>query len=59
MAFGCHQVLFKMDANGNGVLIERDRLYLSLGGRPENYDEEKYDGHLLLRVSSFNDNFYY
>ena len=41
MAFGCHRVFFKMDHSGAGVLIEKDRLYLSLGGRAELFNEEK------------------
>jgi len=30
-----------MDQNGTGVLIEKDNLYLSLGGRAEYFNSEK------------------
>jgi hypothetical protein len=31
-----------MDQNGTGVLIEKDNLYLSLGGRAEYFNTDKY-----------------
>lgn len=31
-----------MDQNGSGVLIEKDKLFLSLGGRAEFFNDEKY-----------------
>lgn len=36
------QVLFKMDINGNGLLIEHENLYLSMGERPENFSFDKF-----------------
>lgn len=42
LAFGCTRVLFKMDLNGHGVLIERDKLCLSLGNRADFFNFEKY-----------------
>ncbi|KZS14383.1 putative Exonuclease 1 [Daphnia magna] len=42
LAFGCPRVLFKMDQNGSGVLIEKDKLFLSLGGRAEFFNDEKF-----------------
>lgn len=41
LTFGCDRVLFKMDHGGSGVLIEKDKLYLSLGGRAEYFNQEK------------------
>lgn len=41
LAFGCPRVFFKMDQNGSGVLIEKDKLYLSLGGQMDFFNEEK------------------
>ncbi|XP_014476434.1 PREDICTED: exonuclease 1 isoform X2 [Dinoponera quadriceps] len=42
--FGCKKIFFKMDINGNGVLIEQDRLHLAMDMRPEqfNMDELRY-----------------
>ena len=40
--YGCSRVFFKMDLNGNGVLIEQANLYLSLGGKAKDYTIEKY-----------------
>lgn len=41
LAFGCPRVLFKMDQTGNGVLIEKDKLYLSLGDRADTFNDQK------------------
>ena len=41
LVFGCPRVLFKMDQAGAGVLIEKDKLYLSLGGRADFFNDEK------------------
>ena len=38
LVFGCPRVLFKMDQFGTGVLVEKDQLYLSLGG---SFNDEK------------------
>ncbi|XP_011860942.1 PREDICTED: exonuclease 1 isoform X2 [Vollenhovia emeryi] len=40
--FGCKKIFFKMDFNGNGVLIEQDRLYLAMDMKPEQFDMEKF-----------------
>ncbi|XP_071639073.1 exonuclease 1 isoform X1 [Temnothorax longispinosus] len=40
--FGCKKIFFKMDFNGNGVLIEQDRLYLAMDMRPEQFDMDKF-----------------
>ena len=55
LAFGCHRVFFKMDQHGAGVLIEWDKVYLSLGGRAEFFNIEKYGifgvgNYLLLTI---------
>ena len=42
LVFGCPRVLFKMDQTGAGVLIEKDRLYLSLGDEVDLFNGEKY-----------------
>jgi len=42
LTFGCTRVFFKMDHGGSGVLIEKDQLYLSLGGRAEYFNHEKF-----------------
>jgi len=41
LTFGCTRVFFKMDHGGSGVLIEREKLYLSLGGRAEYFNQDK------------------
>ncbi|GAB1869700.1 Exonuclease 1 [Camponotus japonicus] len=40
--FGCKKIFFKMDFNGNGVLIEQDRLHLAMNMRPEEFDMNKF-----------------
>lgn len=42
LAFGCPRVLFKMDQAGTGVLIEKEKLFLSLGGQADFFNDEKY-----------------
>lgn len=41
LAFGCPRILFKMDQAGTGVLIEKDKLFLSLGGQAEFFNDGK------------------
>lgn len=41
LAFGCPRVFFKMDHTGSGVLIEKERIPLSLGGRAEYFNSER------------------
>lgn len=36
------QVLFKMDINGNGLLIERDKLHISMGMRHDKFSIDKF-----------------
>ncbi|XP_032680722.1 exonuclease 1 [Odontomachus brunneus] len=40
--FGCKKIFFKMDLNGNGVLIEQDRLHLAMDMRPEQFNMDKF-----------------
>ena len=42
LVFGCPRVLFKMDQTGSGVLIEKDKLDLSLGWKVDIFNGEKY-----------------
>ena len=42
LVFGCPRVLFKMNQYGTGVLVEKDKLYLSLGGVAGSFHGEKY-----------------
>ncbi|EZA50275.1 Exonuclease [Ooceraea biroi] len=40
--FGCKRILFKMDFNGNGVLIEQDRLHLAMNVHSEQFHMDKF-----------------
>ncbi|XP_033215439.1 exonuclease 1 [Belonocnema kinseyi] len=40
--FGCNKIFFKMDINGNGLLVEQDRLHLAMGVRAEHFDMDKF-----------------
>ncbi|XP_039288080.1 exonuclease 1 [Nilaparvata lugens] len=40
--FGCKKVVFKLDPNGGGLLVDQDKLHLSMKCRPENYSFEKF-----------------
>ncbi|XP_050464717.1 exonuclease 1 isoform X1 [Cataglyphis hispanica] len=40
--FGCKKIFFKMDFNGNGILIEQDRLHLAMNIRPEEFNMDKF-----------------
>ncbi|VVC41537.1 Hypothetical protein CINCED_3A009116 [Cinara cedri] len=42
LLFGCKRVLFKMDQNGFGVLIEQDKIYLSMNMNPEQFSLDKF-----------------
>ncbi|XP_050531587.1 exonuclease 1 isoform X2 [Daktulosphaira vitifoliae] len=42
LLFGCKKVLFKMDQNGGGLLIEQDKLYLSMNIRPDQFTMDKF-----------------
>ena len=50
LAFGCPRVLFKMDQAGTGVLIEKDKLFLSLGGQADFFNDEKYGFVLKINI---------
>ncbi|XP_050430671.1 exonuclease 1 [Adelges cooleyi] len=42
LLFGCKKVLFKMDQNGGGLLIEQERLHLAMNMRPDLFTMEKF-----------------
>ncbi|XP_055528821.1 exonuclease 1 isoform X2 [Wyeomyia smithii] len=42
MLFGCSKVLFKLDLNGQGLMIEADKLYLAMGCKEEKYSFDKF-----------------
>uniref|UniRef100_A0A1B6EBA7 Exonuclease 1 n=1 Tax=Clastoptera arizonana TaxID=38151 RepID=A0A1B6EBA7_9HEMI len=42
LLFGCTRVLFKMDINGNGLLIEQDKLHISMDIRPAMFNMDKF-----------------
>ncbi|XP_068917130.1 exonuclease 1 [Tenebrio molitor] len=42
LLFGCKKVLYKMDVNGCGQLVEAEKLHLSMKMRPEKYSFDKF-----------------
>lgn len=40
--FGCSRIIFKLDINGNGKLVEAEKLYLSMNMRPDFYTFDKF-----------------
>ena len=40
--FGCDKVLFKLDINGNGVLVEMSKLNSCFGNKADNFSLEKF-----------------
>ncbi|XP_014207488.1 exonuclease 1 [Copidosoma floridanum] len=40
--FGCKKIFFKMDLAGYGVLVEQDRLHLSMGLRRDEFSMDKF-----------------
>ncbi|XP_076244848.1 exonuclease tos [Calliopsis andreniformis] len=40
--FGCKKVFFKMDINGNGLLVDQERLHLAMGLRAEHFSMENF-----------------
>lgn len=34
--------MFKLDLAGNGILVDQEKLYLSMGPRPETYSFDKF-----------------
>lgn len=42
LLFGCKRVLFKMDQNGTGILIEQEKIHLSMNIQPEQFSLDKF-----------------
>ncbi|XP_034248442.1 exonuclease 1 isoform X2 [Thrips palmi] len=42
LLFGCKKVMFKLDLAGNGIFVDQERLYLSMGPRPQTYSFDKF-----------------
>ncbi|XP_076669656.1 exonuclease tos [Andrena cerasifolii] len=40
--FGCKKVFFKMDINGNGILVDQERLHLAMGLRSEHFSMDNF-----------------
>jgi exonuclease 1 len=40
--FGCTQIIFKLDLNGNGMLVESNKLHLAMGCREDRYTLERF-----------------
>ncbi|KAH8324326.1 hypothetical protein KR074_005329 [Drosophila pseudoananassae] len=40
--FGAKKIIFKLDLNGNGLLVEAHKLHLAMGCREENYHFDKF-----------------
>ncbi|XP_035732567.1 exonuclease 1-like isoform X1 [Vespa mandarinia] len=40
--FGCKRVFFKMDVNGNGTLVEQDKLHLAMDVKSTDFDMDKF-----------------
>ncbi|GLH12839.1 Exonuclease 1 [Gryllus bimaculatus] len=40
--FGCSKIVFKLDLQGYGLVVERDRLHLSMGLRAENFSFDSF-----------------
>ncbi|KAL2728661.1 exonuclease 1 [Vespula squamosa] len=40
--FGCKRVFFKMDVNGNGLLVEQDKLHLAMDVKSTDFDIDKF-----------------
>ncbi|XP_076628565.1 exonuclease tos isoform X1 [Colletes latitarsis] len=40
--FGCKKVFFKMDINGNGLLIDQERLHLAMNISPEHFSIDNF-----------------
>ncbi|XP_043503386.1 exonuclease 1 [Polistes fuscatus] len=40
--FGCKKVFFKMDQNGNGLLVEQDKLHLAMGVQLTDFNIDKF-----------------
>lgn len=42
LLFGCKKVLFKLDQNGAGILIEQEKIHLSMNIKPEQFSLDKF-----------------
>lgn len=42
LLFGCKRVLFKLDQNGAGILIEQEKIHLSMNIQPEQFSLDKF-----------------
>ncbi|XP_025411225.1 exonuclease 1 isoform X2 [Sipha flava] len=42
LLFGCKRVLFKLDQNGGGILIEQEKIHLSMNMQPEQFNMDKF-----------------
>lgn len=40
--FGAHKILFKLDLQGNALLVENTKLHLAMGCKPEKYTFDKF-----------------
>ncbi|XP_076645429.1 exonuclease tos isoform X2 [Halictus rubicundus] len=40
--FGCKKVFFKMDVNGDGLLVDQERLHLAMGLRAEHFSMDSF-----------------
>ncbi|KAF7989790.1 hypothetical protein HCN44_008464 [Aphidius gifuensis] len=40
--FGCKKIFFKMDINGNGLLVEQENLHLAMGIKKDYFDIDKF-----------------
>ncbi|XP_031844025.1 exonuclease tos isoform X2 [Nomia melanderi] len=46
--FGCTKVFFKMDINGNGLLVDQERLHLAMGLRAEHFNMDSFRNMCIL-----------
>lgn len=46
--FGCSRILFKLDLTGSCLLIEADKLYLSMGTKPDKFTFDKFRNMCIL-----------
>ncbi|CAK9800609.1 Exonuclease 1 [Anthophora plagiata] len=40
--FGCKKIFFKMDVNGNGLLVDQERIHLAMGVRSEDFNMDNF-----------------
>lgn len=46
--FGCKSILFKMDSSGNGVLVDQEKLHLSMGVPRDKFTFDKFRNMCIL-----------